>query len=227
MTRAPFLVFEGVEGSGKTTQATRLGRHLRDLGYNHLLTKEPGGTALGERIRAILLDPSEEGMDPLSELLLYAASRRQHVVDLIQPSVDRGIIVICDRFTDATLAYQGYGRLLDIDLLRQLNDWVTGGLAPDLTVILDLPEEEGLNRAKERNLERDLHLESRLEGEDLRFHRRVREGYLALAEETPERYAVVSATGSVDEVFERILAVLAERMPGMLTPVEGNDSTRS
>jgi dTMP kinase len=227
MTRAPFLVFEGVEGSGKTTQATRLGRHMRDLGYNHLLTKEPGGTALGERIRAILLDPSEDGMDPLSELLLYAASRRQHVVDLIQPSVDRGIIVICDRFTDATLAYQGYGRLLDIDLLRQLNDWVTGGLAPDLTVILDLPEEEGLNRAKERNLERDLHLESRLEGEDLRFHRRVREGYLALAEETPERYAVVPATGSVDEVFERILAVVAERMPGMLTPPEGSDSARS
>jgi dTMP kinase len=227
MTRAPFVVFEGIEGSGKTTQATRLGRHLRDLGYNHVLTKEPGGTAFGERIRAILLDPAEEGMDPLSELLLYAASRRQHVVDLIQPSVDRGIVVICDRFTDATLAYQGYGRLLDIDHLRELNHWVTGGLEPDLTIILDLPEEEGLNRAKERNLERDLHLESRLEGEDLRFHRRVREGYLALAEQEPERYAVVSATGSPEDVFERLLGVLKVRLPGILEPLEGSESARS
>ncbi|MDX1583569.1 MAG: dTMP kinase, partial [Thermoanaerobaculia bacterium] len=178
MKRAPFIVFEGIEGSGKSTQAKRLSRHLREVGRKNILTKEPGGTPLGDRIRAILLDPQEDGMAPMTEVLLYAASRRQHVVDVILPSIERDAIVLCDRFTDATLAYQGFGRGLNLDRLRELNDWVTDGLVPDLTLILDLSEDVGLTRARHRNRVLDLELESRLEGEDMRFHRRVREGYL-------------------------------------------------
>ena len=223
MKRAPFIVFEGIEGSGKSTQAQRLSRHLRDIGRKSVLTKEPGGTPLSNRIRAILLDPAEDGMDPLTELMLYAASRRQHVVDVIRPSVEHDAVVLCDRFTDATLAYQGFGRGLDLDRLRELNHWVTDGLVPDLTIILDLPEDVGLSRARHRNREQDLELESRLEGEDLRFHRRVREGYLTLAEESPERYALISADGDPDEVFARIMAVISDRASAVIA-TEGNGS---
>lgn len=225
MKRAPFIVFEGIEGSGKSTQAQKLSRHLHDIGRKSVLTKEPGGTPLSNRIRAILLDPAEDGMDPLTELLLYAASRRQHVVDVIRPSVEHDAVVLCDRFTDATLAYQGFGRGLNLDRLRELNHWVTDGLVPDLTVILDLSEEVGLSRARDRNRERDLQLESRLEGEDLRFHRRVREGYLALAEESPERYSLVSAEGDAEEVFGRVLEAITSRAPEVLT-VHGNSNAR-
>ena len=211
-----FLVVEGIEGSGKTTQVARLEQRIRSGGGNVIVTKEPGGTATGNRIRAILLDPQEEGMDPLTELFLYAASRRQHVVELIRPALERGAVVLCDRFTDATLAYQGFGRLLDLDRLRRLNDWATDGIRPTLTLILDLPESVGLDRAKERNAAEDLQRESRLEGEDLRFHRRVREGYLTLAEAQPDRYAVVDASGSADEVFERLVQTLASRAPRLM-----------
>lgn len=220
MTKGFFLTVEGIEGSGKTTQVARLDQLVRSTGQNVVVTKEPGGTALGDRIRAILLDPQEEGMDPLAELFLYAASRRQHVVELIRPSLERGAIVICDRFTDATLAYQGFGRLLELDRLRQINDLATDGLRPDLTVILDVPEGFGLDRARARNAAAQLDHESRFEGEDLRFHRRVREGYLALAEAEPERYAVVDASGSADEVFGRLLEALRARAPRLRLSAE-------
>lgn len=210
-----FLAMEGIEGTGKTTQVARLESLARSSGGNVVVTKEPGGTELGTRIRAILLDPQEEGMDPLAELFLYAASRRQHVVELIRPSLDHGATVICDRFTDATLAYQGFGRLLDLDILRQVNQWATDGIRPDLTVILDLSESAGLDRARARNAAEDLHDESRLEGEDLRFHRRVREGYLSLAQSEPDRYLVIDASGTEDEVFGRLVAALAERAPAL------------
>jgi dTMP kinase len=213
MSRGFFLAVEGIEGSGKTTQVARLDQRVRATGQNVVVTKEPGGTLLGDRIRAILLDPQEEGMDPLAELFLYAAARRQHVVELIRPSLERGAVVICDRFTDATLAYQGFGRLLELDRLRQINDWATDRLQPDLTVILDVAESFGLERARARNAAADLHHESRFEGEDLRFHRRVREGYLSLAEAEPERYAVVDASGTADEVFARMIETLRARAP--------------
>lgn len=213
MSRGFFLAVEGIEGSGKTTQVARLDQRVRASGQNVVTTKEPGGTLLGDRIRAILLDPHEEGMDPLAELFLYAAARRQHVVELIRPSLERGAVVICDRFTDATLAYQGFGRLLELDRLRQINELATDGLRPDLTIILDAPESFGLDRARARNAAANLHHESRFEGEDLRFHRRVREGYLALAEAEPERYAVVDASGSIDEVFARMIDALRTRAP--------------
>ncbi len=220
MTKGFFLTVEGIEGSGKTTQVARLDQRVRSTGQNVVVTKEPGGTALGDRIRAILLDPQEEGMDPLAELFLYAASRRQHVVELIRPSLERGAVVICDRFTDATLAYQGFGRLLELDRLRQINDLATDGLRPDLTVILDVAEGFGLDRARARNAAAQLDHESRFEGEDLRFHRRVREGYLALAEAEPERYAVVDASGSADEVFGRLLEALRARAPRLRLAAE-------
>ena len=207
-----FLTFEGIEGSGKTTQIQRLSQQIRSSGQNIVLTKEPGGTPLANRIRAILLDPHEEAMDGMTELLLYEASRRQHVVDLIRPALERGAIVLSDRFTDATLAYQGYGRLLDMDRLQTLNRWVTDGLTPDLTVIFDLSETESLERARERNRNsKALQDESRLEGEDLRFHRRVREGYLAIAEGDLKRYAVLDAGGTPDEVFDRLTTLLSAR----------------
>lgn len=208
-----FLTFEGIEGSGKTTQAQRVAEALRAGGARVLLTKEPGGTPIGDRVRAILLDPSAVGMDAMTELFLYAASRRQHVVEVIRPSLEAGMVVISDRYTDATLAYQGFGRTLDLEVLRQLNGLATGGLFPDLTLVFDLPEQVGVGRARARNVERSLESEGRFEAEDLRFHRRVREGYLALAVAEPERFAVIDADGSVDEVLQRVLAALAGRAP--------------
>ena len=209
-----FITFEGPEGSGKTTQVRRLGALLRERGRDCVVTKEPGGTPLADKIRAILLDP-DTTMDALTELLLYAASRRQHVVEVIRPALSRGAIVLCDRFTDATLAYQGYGRLLDLDRLRTLNDWATGQLHPDLTVLFDIEEELGLRRAHSRN-EATANNEGRFEAEDLRFHRRVREGYLSLARSESKRFAVVDGTGTIDEVFERTLTTLRERVPEVL-----------
>jgi dTMP kinase len=221
MSNGFFLTFEGIEGSGKTTQVQKLAKLLREPGsVSVCLTKEPGGTPLANRIRAILLDPEEDGMDPVTEVLLYAASRRQHTMEVIRPALDGGAIVLCDRFTDATLAYQGFGRTLNLDRLRALNDWATERTYPDLTLIYDLAESIGLDRARARNdASEALRGESRIEGEDLRFHRRVREGYLSLAAAEPRRYAVIDANGTIDEVFERTLSVLALRAPQLPLPV--------
>ena len=151
-------------------------------------------------------------MDRVTELLLYAASRRQHVVEVIRPALAKNRIVLCDRFTDASLAYQGFGRLLDLDHVRTLNDWVTESLRPDLTLLFDIEEHVGLQRARSRNAAATQD-EGRFEAEDLRFHRRVREGYLALATAEPQRFATIDGAGTVDEVFERMLAVLRQRAP--------------
>jgi dTMP kinase len=181
-----------------------------------VITKEPGGTPISDRVRAILLDSAAAGMDATTELLLYAASRRQHVVEVIQPALQRGVPVLCDRYTDATLAYQGYGRLLDLDRLQTLNQWATDGVKPDLTLLFDLDEEAGLTRAHARNAGMEVD-ESRFELEDLRFHRRVREGYLSLAAAEPERFAIVEAMGSIDEVFARTLETLRQRAPQLIS----------
>lgn len=202
-----FITFEGIEGSGKTTQMRRLAERLPGA----IVTKEPGGTPSADRIRAILLDSSSK-LDPVAELFLFAASRRQHVVEVIRPALERGAIVLCDRFTDATLAYQGFGRVLDLDKLRLLNDWATDSLKPDVTLLLDLPEEVGLRRARSRNVAAPSD-EGRFEAEDLRFHRRVREGYLALAAAEPQRFIVIDADGGVDEVFERTVRAIGPRVP--------------
>ena len=202
-----FITFEGIEGSGKSTQIRRIVPLVRDA----VMTKEPGGTPVADRIRAILLD-SGSVIEPVAEVFLFAASRRHNVMEVIRPALDRGQVVLCDRFTDATLAYQGFGRLQNLDRLRDLNDWATGSLQPDLTVLFDLPEEVGLTRAQSRNAVAT-HDEGRFEAEDLRFHRRVREGYLTLASSEPRRYVVVNADGSEDEVFERTLTALKQRAP--------------
>ena len=209
-----FITFEGIEGSGKTTQLQRLAKLLRERGRTVVTTKEPGGTPLADRIRAILLD-SKNVIDPIAEVLLFAASRRQHTVDVIRPAHMRGDIVLCDRYTDSTLAYQGFGRLLNLDQLRTLNRWATGDLDSDLTLIFDLPEDVGLKRAVHRNA-RAAEDEGRFEAEEMKFHRRVREGYLTLAQEQPQRYAVIDASGSIDDVFERTLATLKLRKPELI-----------
>jgi dTMP kinase len=193
-----FITFEGIDGSGKTTQLRRVAQRFADP----VITKEPGGTATADRIRAILLDASSR-LDPIAEVFLFAASRHQHVVEVIRPALEAGRTVLCDRYVDATLAYQGFGRLIDLDRLRALNDWATGSLRPDLTLLFDIDEETGLRRARGRGGD-----ELRFEAEDLRFYRRVREGYLALAAAEPQRYRVVDAGGSEDEVARRVTEVL-------------------
>lgn len=206
-----FITFEGPEGSGKSTQISRIATWFREQGRSCVVTKEPGGTPISDRIRAILLDSAATGMDALTELLLYAASRRQHVVEVIRPAIERGEVVFCDRYTDATIAYQGYGRLLDLDRLQTLNAWATGGVKPDLTLLFDLNEETGLARAHARNAGMDVD-EGRFELEDLRFHRRVREGYLSLAAAEPDRFVTIDADGTIDEVFARTIAILQPRL---------------
>jgi len=194
-----FITFEGIDGSGKTTQLRRVASRFE----NPVMTKEPGGTPTADRIRAILLDPMSK-LDPLAEVLLFAASRHQHVVEVIKPALSAGRVVLCDRYTDATLAYQGFGRLLDLDRLRALNDWATGSLRPDKTLLFDVDEEIGLRRARGRGGE-----ELRFEAEDVRFYRRVREGYLALAAAEPQRFVIIDANGSVDEVAALVSEALA------------------
>jgi dTMP kinase len=201
-----FITFEGIEGSGKTTQQRLVAEHLRSLGKTVVATKEPGGTPLADRIRAILLD-SANVIDPIAEVFLFAASRRQHTTEVIEPALARGEIVLCDRYADSTLAYQGFGRLIDLDRLRALNHWATDALVPHVTLLFDLPEEVGLTRANSRNANAAQD-EGRFEAEDLRFHRRVREGYLAMAVAEPDRYRIVDANGSVDDVFIRTRAAL-------------------
>lgn len=203
-----FITFEGIEGSGKTTQQRLVAEHLRAKGRTVVSTKEPGGTPLADRIRAIVLD-SANVIDPIAEVFLFAASRRQHTMEVIEPALARGEIVLCDRYADSTLAYQGFGRLIDLDRLRALNNWATDALVPHRTLLFDLPEEVGLTRARSRNATADMD-EGRFELEDLRFFRRVREGYLSMALAEPRRYVVIDANADVDTVFTRTLAVLKD-----------------
>jgi dTMP kinase len=203
-----FITVDGPDGGGKTTQAERLAAHLRDRGVPVQLPREPGGTWLGERIRDLLLERtgSTAPTDPLADAMLFDAARRQLVQEVIRPSLDAGETVICARFTDSTLAYQGYGAGLDIDVLRRLNDLATDGLRPDLTIILDVPVEAGLARKAPGDV-------TRFEAEfDLAFHHRVRQGFLTLAAAEPDRIAVVDATGDIDAVSETIGALVDRRL---------------
>jgi dTMP kinase len=207
-----FITFEGPEGSGKSTQIQRLGAFLQEQGLECVVTKEPGGTPIADKIRAIVLDSASAELDPWAEVLLYSASRRQHTVERIRPALARGAHVLCDRYIDATIAYQGYGRLIDLGRLQMLNDWATEGLLPDVTLLYDIDEATGLARAHQRNATMDVD-EGRFEAEDLRFHRRVREGYLAMAVAAPKRFVVIDGHGTVDEVFARTLAAVRPLIP--------------
>jgi dTMP kinase len=197
-----FITLEGIEGCGKSTQARRL---AAAIGPKALLTVEPGATELGVAIRTLLLEQRSREISPLAELFLFFADRAQHVHEVVRPALAAGRVVISDRYADSTVAYQSYGRGLSLELIRTVTQHATGGLVPDLTLLLDLPVEAGLARARRRGLA------DRMESEDHAFHERVREGYLKLAAEEPARWAVVDATGSEDDVAVRIRAVVAQR----------------
>jgi dTMP kinase len=203
-----FITFEGVEGCGKSTQVKRLAEFLAARGKEVLVTREPGGTPVAEKIRAILLDKENQSLHYLTELLLYAASRAQHVQELILPALAAGKTVICDRFFDSTLAYQGYGRDIDRELIYRLNDVATQGVKPDLTFILDIPPEQGLERIKAKRGSGTL---DRLELENLDFHRRVRAGFLALAMREPDRVKVIDGLQHEDQVINDIAKYLGYR----------------
>jgi dTMP kinase len=193
-----FITFEGIEGSGKTTQIQLLRGYFERRGYRCHITREPGGCRIGDKIRDILMDTHNENLTPLSELYLIMANRAQHVMEVIEPALENQNILICDRFHDATVAYQGFARGMALDLIERLNQTVTKGLKPDLTILLDCPVEVGLKRAKGRMEAGDLLCkEGRFEGERRDFHQKVRDAYLTIAKAEPHRMKVVD--GSRDE----------------------------
>ncbi len=208
MPRGWFITFEGGEGTGKSTQIRLLAEHLRARGRVVVVTREPGGTPVAEAARAVLLDPGLEP-DGLSELFLLEAARHDLVEAVIRPALERGEVLLCDRYADSSIVYQGMVRGVGEARTAELNRIATGGLQPDLTIVLDLDHESGVERAQSRNAEGD-GSESRLDDEPAAFHRRVREGFLSLAEREPARIRVVSADGGPEEVFERILEALPE-----------------
>jgi dTMP kinase len=205
--KAHFVTFEGIEGSGKTTQIRRLAAHLAAKGIPHLVTREPGGTPLSDEIRALVLVPREETVFPEAELLLYEAARAQHVRGRILPALQSGRAVLCDRFCDATTAYQANARGLEASLVERLNRFAAGGLAPTLTLLFDLSPEEGFARIKRRGSAAD-----RLERESLDFHRAVREGYLHLAVRDSERFVRIDGAAPEEEVSRSVLRTVAQRL---------------
>ena len=203
-----FITFEGIEGCGKSTQAALLYQALSLKGVSCILTREPGGTRIGRQIRQILMSSSNIDLCPVSELFLIVADRAQHVTEVIRPALAKGGLVICDRFSDATVAYQGYGRGLDLDLIGRLNQVSSGGLCPDKTFLLDCPVETGLRRALGRDQEAENQTEGRFEAESIVFHRKVRQGYLELSQAEPERFVVLDAEESVEDLARKILGVV-------------------
>jgi dTMP kinase len=207
--RGLLITIEGTEGSGKSTQLKNLARDLRAIGHRVLSTREPGGTALGERIRGVLLSVRNRRLTARSELLLYLASRAQHVEEVVRPALRAGRIVLCDRFSDATVAYQGFGRGLPLPFVRRSIRFAAGGLSPDLTLLLDVDVREGLARLKGRGRP------NRLDREKLAFHRRVRGGYRAIARAEPRRVRIIPAGGDPESVREdvrkTVLSLLKKR----------------
>lgn len=195
------ISFEGIEGTGKTIQSRLLYEYLIKKGYEAMLTEEPGGTQIGFKIRDLLLSPENKGMKPITELLLYNASRAQHIKEVILPALSKGTVVITDRFIDSTVVYQGYGRGIDLKLINFIEGIVTEGLRPDITFLLDLDVETGLKR------NRGINKSDRLELEDLEFHRRVRDGYYEIAAKEPERIKLIDASESIEEIHNRIVSI--------------------
>ena len=204
-----FITMEGIEGCGKSTQTKRLADHLQSSGHEVVVTREPGGVPIAEAIRELLLNPAHSAMSDTAELLLYEAARAQHVDELIRPALDRGAVVICDRFTDSTTAYQGGGRAIDRDIVLELHRIATGGLTPDITFLFDLDPEVGLKRATRDSAP------DRLESEAIEFHQRVRESFLEIAKAEPNRFKIVDAQLSPDDVF----AAVCERVESLVRAV--------
>jgi len=209
-----FITFEGPEGAGKSTQVRLLAERLRSEGREVIVTREPGGTPTGERIRAILLEPDSVQLAPETEALLHSAARAQHIVEVIEPALRRGAIVISDRFKDSTLAYQGAGRGLDVRQLGAIQDFATRSIEPDLTILLDLPVEIGLAR---RFGEPDTM--NRMDAESRGFHSRVRRAFLELARLEPARWIVIDAQGDVATVASAVIKGASPRLPALLTTV--------
>ncbi len=208
--KARFITFEGIEGSGKSTVVSRVFKALEKAGVEAIITREPGGTDLSERIRTILLDPDMSGMDARAELLLYLASRAQLVERTIRPALDRGTSVICDRFMDASVAYQGWARGIGEAVVEELNAFTLGSIVPDRTFLLDLEVERGFERGPERREGEGTRSKDRLEREDRSFHEKVREGYLRLAERNPERVVTVDASATLESVCDVVLGNLQQ-----------------
>jgi dTMP kinase len=211
-----FVTFEGIEGSGKTTQIARLAERLDEAGEQSVVTREPGGSFLGRRLRSLLLGEEIARIEPLAELCLYVADRVQHLREFVEPNLASGTHVLCDRYLDATLAYQGFARGLDLDYIKLLHEKPPLDRRPHRTILLDLDPELGLDRARRRNDDLGLDAaEGRFERESLIFHRRVRDGYLALAEAEPFRFRIVAAEGPPDEIAVRIADLLSDLFPAL------------
>jgi len=208
-----FITFEGIEGSGKTSQIQSIHAQLGQRGYDVIATREPGSSDIGAQIRSILLDSRNKGLDSLAELLLYMADRAQHLNETIKPALSVGKVILCDRYYDATLAYQGYARGLDIELITKLHQLAFSDVRPDITFLLDLPVETGLARAWQQiqNGQRTGR-ETRFEEEALAFHSKVRSGYLALAAEEPQRFRIIDASVPKEQVEQEIMAIIQKVM---------------
>jgi dTMP kinase len=209
-----FITFEGIEGCGKSTQIRLLKEQLIRSGKEVLLTREPGGSPIADQIRSVLLDAENRAMVPMAELLLYAAARAQHVEEIIRPALASDKVVLCDRFADATRAYQSFGRGIDRQIVEELNSLACGGIRPDLTVLLDCEVTVGLGRAKSRIETTSGPREERFEQEALEFHQKVRNGYLALASSEPDRFVLVDASLDVDQVSMLLTTAVRDRLAG-------------
>jgi len=221
MRRGRFITFEGLDGTGKSTQMRKLAEALRAMGHKVVETREPGGTPTGEKIRRVLLDSATEGLSPLAEMALMFASRAQHIAEVIQPALDHGEIVLCDRFTDSTEAYQGSGRKLGSEAVLELHRVLCGNLQPDLTVLLDSDPAMSLGRARRRNRRSANRAdkraskpadENRFERQSRSFFSRVHEGYLAIAAREPERVIAVDARGTPAQTHGRVMEVVGRKL---------------
>jgi dTMP kinase len=210
--RPLFVTFEGLDGSGKSTHLRRVSRRLAAAGLDPCVTHEPGGTPLGERIRSVFLDPGARELDGTIEVLLVFASRRQHLLEVIDPALRAGRLVLCDRFTDSTYAYQGWGRGVALELIDRVDQLATGGRRPDRTLLFDLPTDEAQRRSQSNRRQRDGTV-NRLDTEEMAFHGRVREGYLELARRDPDRFRVVDSGSSTEDTARQVIAALADLLP--------------
>jgi dTMP kinase len=201
-----FITLEGPEGGGKTTHAKRLAKALEGRGMDVLLTREPGGSAIGDQIRGVLMSLENTSMHPSTEFLLFSASRAQHVREFIKPHLDQGGVAVCDRYYHSSLAYQGFGHGLDLDALRQITEFATDALTPDLILLLDLPIQDGLIRRREEGVW------NRMDAYEVEFHKRVREGYLSMAADDPSRWLIIDATHSMEEIQEEIQSLVFQRL---------------
>ena len=200
MRKGFFITVEGTDGSGKTTQFKLMANYLREKGFDVITIREPGGTPIGEKIRSIILDPENAEMKDMTELILYTASRAQLSKEVIEPALATGKLVLCDRFIDSSIAYQGYGRGLSIEFIKEINETATGRLLPDLTFFFDLAPEHALTRIKGDS--------DRLEKQSMDFHKRVYEGYLQIWKWNSERVKRIDCTGTINEVFNEVIRIL-------------------